>query len=100
MKRGTTPTHTFTLPFDVSLVAKARILYSQNGAPVLTKEGSDITMVDNTLSVKLSQEETFKFDYNKYVEIQVRVLTQTGEVLASNIVPVSVGQCLEEEVLV
>lgn len=101
MKRGTTPTHTFTLPFDATLVAKARILYAQNDTVILRKEGSDITINGNTLSVRLSQEDTFKFTmgFTRYVEIQVRILTPTNDSLVSDIIRVPVERCLEEDVL-
>ena len=102
MKRGTTPTHTFTLPFDATMIAKARVLYSQNDAVILRKEGSDITIDGNTLVVRLSQEDTFKFTlgFQKYVEIQVRVLTPANESIVSDIIRVPVDRCLEEDVLV
>lgn len=97
MIRGTTPTHTFTLPFDSIMIAKARIIYSQNDNIVLTKTP---TIDGNTLSVKLTQEDTFKLNPNHSVEIQVRVLTPGNDSLASEIIRVPVSRCLEEDLFV
>ena len=97
MKRGTTPTHTFTLPFDVSVIEKARVLYSQGEELKLTK--TDCVLDGNTLTVKLTQEDTFKLDCGKFVDIQLRVLTPGGDALNSDIIRVAVDRCLENEVL-
>lgn len=98
MKRGTTPTHTFTLPFDTSIISKCRVIYSQNDDAKITK--TDVTMSGNTVSVKLTQEDTFALECSKFVEIQLRVLTLGGEALNSDIIRVPVDRCLEDEVLV
>ena len=97
MKRGTTPTHTFTLPFDVSMVEKARVLYSQNDELKLSK--TDCVLDGNTVTVRLTQEDTFKLECGKFVDIQLRVLTPDGDALNSDIIRVSVERCLENEVL-
>ena len=100
MIRGTTPTHIFTLPFDASVVQSMRVIYSQDGTPVITKTLENCTIEAEAVSVKLSQEDTLAFDYTKLVEIQIRVLTPAGDALASDIICVSVARCLENEVLV
>ena len=100
MRRGTTPTHTFTLPFDTSQVKCARVVYAQMNRVVLVKTGVDLTLEGNTIRLTLTQEESLRFNCSKPVEIQVRVLTLAGEALNSNIVKVPVQRCLESEVLV
>lgn len=99
MIRGTTPTHTFKLPFDASIVQKAMVIYAQNDAVVLEKQAQDCTMQDNEISVTLTQEDTLKFDCHFKVQIQLRILTNQGQALASDIHIVSVGKCLNDEVL-
>lgn len=99
MIRGTTPTHTFTLPFDVGNVKEARVIYAQNGQEIFTKTTEECTLAGNTLSTRLTQEETFLLDSALSVQIQLRILTQLGEVLTSDIENVLVGQCLDDEVL-
>lgn len=100
MIRGTTPTHIFRLPFDTSLIDEVRIIYSQNDEQILVKETVDCNLDGNTISVTLTQEDTFKFDCKKCVQIQVRVLTAGGEALASKIKHINVEKCLDNEVIV
>ena len=99
MRRGTTPTHTFTLPFPVDIVANALIVYAQGDNEILRKTVEHCHMDGNTLSVNLTQEETLLFHCNKKVQIQVRVLTTDGKALASNIITTDVIKCLSDEVL-
>lgn len=99
MRRGTTPTHTFTLPFDSSIIQKIRIVYAQQGRVVLTKTGDDVTISGNVAKTILTQQETLAFSCARPVEIQVRVLTIAGDVQNSDIVRVSADRCLDGEVL-
>lgn len=96
---GTTPKHTFKLPFDTSVIRKIRVIYSQNDTAILTKTEKDCVLGNNDLSVTLTQEDTFKFDHKLPVEIQVRVLTNNGSVAASIPKKVGVTKCLETEVI-
>lgn len=100
MIRGTTPTHIFTLPFETKLISNIRIIYTQGGERILVKEIGDCQLDGSTVTVRLTQEETFRFDCNKYVEIQVRVLTAEKDALNSTPIKVSVERCLENEVIV
>ena len=99
MRRGTTPTHTFNLPFDMSAVSNVRIIYAQGSNVVLTKEKSDCECDGNTISFKLTQEETFLFDCGRNADVQVRVLTAAGDSLASDIHKISIATCLDNGVL-
>lgn len=99
MIRGTTPRHTFTLPFPAAHVKKVRIIYAQSGLAVLTKE-VDTFPEEGSFTVQLTQEETLRFDASCLVEIQMRVLMDDGQALCSAIMRCSVGRCLESGVLV
>ena len=102
MFRATTPTHIFTLPFDTDQIKEVRITYQQNGETVLEKTETDCTMVGEDIKVTLTQQETLLFDAgsrDNRVSIQLRVLTKTGQVMASKIVKVFAKACLNEEVL-
>lgn len=100
MIRGTTPTHTFVLPFDSTTVDKIKITYSQLDKEILTKTNKDVTFDGDNVIVTLSQAETFRFsEKNGAVSIQVRVVTTGGDALASKIMSVGVGKCLDKEVL-
>lgn len=100
IRRGSTPTHTFTLPFDTSLIKAASVVYSQNDIKILTKRMADLTKNGKTLSVKLTQKETFLFNPKEAVSVQVRVLTNSGDALNSLITKVNVSDSLSEEVLI
>ena len=99
MIQGTTPIHTFTLPFDVSMIDKVRIIYAQNDTPVVTKNTEDCQLEGNNVFVVLTQEDTFAFDHNEHVEIQIRLLTTKGEAIASHVKRIDCDKCLENEVL-
>lgn len=100
MIRGTTPIHTFELPFDTSFISAGKVIYWQDGAPVLEKEINECALENQTITIKLTQEETFSFDCKKgYVYIQIRLLTVEGDVLASDEMRVEVKRCLDNEVL-
>lgn len=98
MIHGTTPTHVFVLPFDGGIISKVRVLYSQNDNVILVKESDSCTIAGNEISTTLSQEDTFLFDRGEPVEIQLRVLTNTGDALASVPKKVNIVKCLENEV--
>ena len=100
MVRGTTPTHCFEVDIDTSRIKSLKITYAQKDEEIITKRTEDCEVDGNTISTKLTQEETFLFDSNERVGIQIRVLTHDGDVVNSDIMVASVGKCLDEEVLV
>lgn len=99
MFRATTPTHIFALQFDTSLLQEIRITYQQNGNTVLQKTEADCTLTGSEIKVMLTQEETLLFAPDERVSIQLRVLTTTGRVMASEIKKVFARACLDEEVM-
>ena len=99
MKLGSTPKHEFALPFDVSLVKEFKVTYKQNGKIILEKYLDDFVIDGNTLSVTLTQEETFLFAGGVKIELQARVLTMSGDALSSDIRIIPAERCLDREVL-
>lgn len=99
MIRGSTPAHIFTIPIQTSLISCVRVIYSQKDKVIILKETEDCTLDGNTITTTLTQEETFLFNCNDYVKIQLRIKTLDGKVMPSEIMRVSVGECLEEEVI-
>ena len=99
MIRGTNPVHIFVIPFDTSIVEKVRVIYKQNNVEVLRKETDDCSLEDDMIGVKLSQEETMLFDHTQNVYAQLRVLTTEGDSYVSPIMVVSVGECMDKEVI-
>ncbi len=100
MFKGTTPTHTFVVDIDTSLIKEVKIIYSQRDKEILAKRTQDCTIESGTISTRLSQEDTFLFESNTLVTIQVRVLTMGGDALISDLIMTGVGKCLDDEVLV
>lgn len=99
MIRGTTPKHTFTIPFDTSTITDVRITYGQEDTVLFTKKMADCVLEGKTISVTLTQEETLKFDASKLAQIQLKVKTNNGDVLSTDILVVYVGKCLDTEVM-
>ena len=100
MFKGTTPTHTFKVTIDTSLIKEVKITYSQRDKEILVKRTPDCTIVEDAISTKLSQEDTFLFESNTLVSIQLRVLTKGGDALITEPMLIGVGKCLDDEVLV
>ena len=98
MIRGTTPTHTFTLPISVDDVDKIRIIYAQGGVKIV-KTNADCTMEGNTITTKLTQEDTLSMSSDTVVKIQLHLLTRAGEPLVSDIYRIKPGECLDDEVI-
>lgn len=99
MFKGTTPTHTFNVSIDTSLIKEVKITYSQKDKDVLIKRTKDCTIDEGTISTRLSQEDTFLFEGNTMVMIQLRVLTSGGDALVAEPVMMTVGKCLDDEVI-
>ena len=100
MFKGTTPTHTFDIPMDTSLIKEVKITYSQKDEEKLVKRTPQCSFGEGTISTRLSQEDTFRFTSNTFVTIQIRILTTGGDALICEPIIASVGKCLDDEVLV
>lgn len=99
MRRGTTPKLTFTLPFETYFIEDLVITFEQGGEAVLEKRMGECFLIDNSISVTLTQEETLLFSHEKAVKIQVKIKDTSRGVIASNIITKSCGEILNEEVL-
>ena len=97
MRRGTTPTHTFTLPEEIPLSTFTVIFitYSQMGKVRVEKSINDIFIDGHTASVTLTQADTLSFRSGS-VEIQMRAKTALGEAYASDIVTVPAEKILKD----
>lgn len=100
MRLGATPQHTFTFPFETDLIKNLKITYTQNKKVVLEKYLADCEVGANFVSYFLTQEETFLFDNDAIVEVQVRVLTMNNDAITSDILTVRAERCLDREVLI
>lgn len=97
--RGTTPTHTFTLPMDCSELRTIQVVYAQGESVIIRKEDGDLTCEGRRASCTLTQADTLSLEEELRCEIQVRALTAGGVALASQILREDVGRCLDDEVL-
>ena len=84
MRRATTPTHTFTLPTDVSVsqVTDLRITYGQSDEIILEKTLSDtgIDTEKNMFAVTLTEDETNLFAPGKaLIQLKAKVGDTTLE---------------------
>lgn len=99
MIRATTPEHSFNLNTDASELSKIQITYTQDGVTKLTKTKSDLTIDGTWVSLTLTQEETKLFKADDDIELQIRYKTESGKVMASKVVYISVERVLNDEVL-
>lgn len=112
MVRATTPIHSFIFEEDPSQYAKILITYAQGKIPVLEKTKDDLIIEEITddfspqkgqyrAYCRLSQEDTRKFTGNACtpVFVQIRVLTESNEALASEKVKIPIYDVLNDEVL-
>ena len=97
--RGTTPTHTFTLPFEKDFLEDLRINYYQGKKEILVKGMQDVEVNGNDISLTLTQEETFMFKEGMNVLVQLKIKTTEGQVLNSDIIEMRIDRSLDDEVI-
>ena len=99
MIRGSTPTHTFDIPIDGSIIDKLEIVYHQ-GENIVTKTEKDCEIYGEIVKVKLSQDDTLSFqNTSRSVRVQMRIKTTSGDVMISDISTLSVEECLFQGVI-
>ena len=99
MRRGTTPTHTFTVDLDLTTAQEIYLTYEQEqGLEVyeIEKTKADMEITADTIQVKLTQAETLKFNTTTKVKIQFRAIFEDGNAVASNIMTASADEILKE----
>lgn len=94
--RGTTPTVTFSLPFDVSTIRNCEVYFAQNDELLVTKAMEDCVLEDRTLSVTLTQSDTLQFDDDAKLEMQIRFVFTNGAVDATQIIKGKIGRILKD----
>lgn len=101
MIRGTTPTLELNVDgIDLTAFKKIVVTLQQQGTIINRQTGdSGLSVSSNVISVHLTQEESLKFKANIDVEIQAKLLSENGEVTATDIERVPVESILNEEVL-
>ena len=98
MRRGTTPTLTFTTPYTADLIQNGYITFQQRGTNVLDVPLSDpsVTVEDNAITITLTQEQTLSFTTAAPCAAQIRAILTSNKAVASNIVQVPICAILKD----
>lgn len=98
MRRGTTPTITFNVSVDTSLIDILDIAFAQDGKVIVTKTKPDCTITENTIACRLTEEETMTFQTGK-VLMQIRIKFTDGNIAVSDVMLTSAEVLLQNEVI-
>lgn len=98
MYRGTTPLNIFAVDANLTTAEVIYITYKQGCKVAIEKDIDEIEVAADKLTVRLSQEDTLKFDYRE-VEIQIRARFPDGTAIASNIIKTTVEHILKDGVI-
>ena len=85
MRRGTTSTLKFKLPFDTGVISVLNVAFEQRGSIVLEKTLSDCILSGDEILCPLSESDTLKLNGSTHVKIQLRIKKTNGDVVASDI---------------
>ena len=97
--QGSTPTHTFNIPYPKNIIDKVIVTYTQEDKIVFERKDNDVIVKDYSIQVELTQENTLALDPSKMVCIQLKIKTVTGKVIPSNKLYKSVEEVLNKEVM-
>lgn len=103
MIKGTTPTLHYNLPFESSVVKTAEIVVEYvdaNKSIKIIKTTEDCTIGENYIEAVLTQEETLQLPAPSTVNVQLRLVTTDGLVLATEVEKITVKRLLKEDVIV
>lgn len=96
MRRGTTPTLTFILPFSTEGMDVLNIAFSQNNKIVFQKTLKDVALDGYSVYLTLTQEETLNLSSEQgLLDIQMRCGFGESK-FASNIITVEVEKLLKD----
>lgn len=98
MRRGTTPTNTFTVDVDLTTAIAVFVTYKQGDRLLVEKDIGDLDITATKVEVALSQEDTLAFAQGS-VQIQIRAKFGDGAAIASNIIVAPVDQILKDGVI-
>ena len=99
MQRGTTPTLSFAIPIDTSMLDAVWVTLSQDDKEIVTKTMSDCELSGNIIRAKLTQADTLLLSSDSYTEIQLRVRTKDGTVPETKIFRERTERVLKPEVI-
>ena len=101
MRRGTTPTCTFTTNVDLT-GCTVFVTFQQNGQTVIEKTGTDLTITatdtGSTVALTLTQLETLALEPGR-VLVQIRYVDSFGTADASSIITATAEAILKDGVI-
>ena len=99
MRPGTTPIVKIGIPVTLENVVNVRIIFAHFDSVILVKEFPDVTCGEGEVSVRLSQEETLKFNDLHFMKVQVRILYADETSEASDVMECFINELLEDCVI-
>lgn len=92
IRRGTTPTNIFCIPYPPDILVGGFITYSQRGEAIFEKKFSDdcVTYEEGHLYVDLTQEETLLMTTADFCRAQIRFVLPDGKTASSGIYKIPV----------
>ena len=97
--RGTTPVNTFEVDVDLRNAEVVYLTYKQGNKTILEKTKEELTITENEVSIRLTQEETLAFKTTQNVEIQFRARFPDEDAIKSNIINTTAERILKEGVI-
>ncbi len=98
MRRGSTPTFTVNMPAHSSCFSRVTVVFVQNGKVVLTIENEDLIFNDYNLTFTLSEDQSFMFEAGHIAELQLRAVTNLGQIVVSDIKQIAVTKKYPEDI--
>lgn len=104
MYKGTTPTFKFNINEDAHIDDATNVYVTFSTTPnyikaFLTKTGTDLSIVENSIHVYLTQQETLDFPSSKIVYVQANWLYANGTRACTKPKEISVGENFINRVL-
>ena len=87
------------LPAAASTYSKIRVTFAQNGVNLVTKNKTDLTIENDTVTVKLNQTDTKLFDPTFIALMQIRCYGSAYDAPGSVVFGIKVCPALDDEVL-
>jgi len=97
MKRGTTPTFTFTLPYETEDITKLNLCFVQRGNICLEKGLSDMTLEGKKAEYAMTESETLALKPGQ-LKMQIRI-GFTNKRMVSQVITTYVEDIMKDGVL-
>lgn len=100
MYRGTTSTFDINISdVDLTEVAEMWVSFGTENNPIVNKTLSDVTISGSTVTVPLTQEDTLTLKAAQKTYLQIRILLNNGEAIASPMKRVDVYAIIKDGVI-